>query len=207
LRLRNVKNKKEILSNSTFIVENPKEHLGKWNKLFNNNNPIHIEIGMGKGKFIKEKALNNPNINYIGIERIDSILAKAVKGIKNDIINLKLIRLDAQNIEEVFDKEVECLYLNFSDPWPKDRHSKRRLTSEIFLNKYEKIFSKDKIIIQKTDNRNLFEYSIESLTKSGYKIEKVSLDLHKSDIENNVMTEYEEKFMKENKIIYYLIAK
>ena len=207
MRLRNVKNKKEILSNSNYIIENPKEHIGKWRKVFTNNNPIYIEIGMGKGKFIIENAINNPNINYIGIEKSDSILSIAVKRMEKDISNLKLIRLDATNIDEVFDKEISLLYLNFSDPWPKERHSKRRLTSNIFLDKYNKIFKENKIICQKTDNQNLFEYSVESLTRHGYQIEKISLDLHNSELKDNIMTEYEERFVKENKIIYYLLAK
>ena len=207
MRLRNVKNKKEILSNSSYIIENPEEHIGKWQKVFNNNNPIYIEIGMGKGKFIIENAVDNPNINYIGIEKSDSILSIAVKKMEKDINNLKLIRLDAKNIDEVFNKEIDSLYLNFSDPWPKERHSKRRLTSNIFLDKYDSIFKDRKVICQKTDNRNLFEYSVKSLNRNGYVIEEISLDLHNSDVENNIMTEYEERFVKENKIIYYLIAK
>ena len=207
LRLRNVKNKKEILEKTEYLIDKPTECMGNWNKLFKNNNPIHIEVGMGKGQFIIQNAINNPNINYIGIEKYDSIMARAVEKTPDNICNLKFIRLDAINIDEVFDSEVECLYLNFSDPWPKKRHSERRLTSKTFLNKYDKIFKKEKYIVQKTDNQSLFEYSIESLSNYGYTIEKISLNLHSSDIAFNIMTEYEEKFTKENKATYYLVAK
>ena len=206
MRLRNVKNKKEIMASSIYLIDNPKEYIGKWRKLFNNTNPIYIEIGMGKGKFIIENAINNPNINFIGIEKYDSVMAKAISKVKEGLNNLKLIRLDALNIDEVFREEIDRIYLNFSDPWPKNRHSTRRLTSTIFLSKYDKIFKKTKEICQKTDNRNLFEYSLESLTNYGYKIAKISLDLYNSDIMDNIATEYEEKFVKENKIIYYLVA-
>lgn len=210
MRLRNVKNKDEIMKNSTLLIENPSEYKGNWKKIFNNNNPIHIEIGMGKGDFIMEKANRYPNINFIGIEKFDSVIARAIEKIEGqDIIpnNLKLIRIDAKLIEEIFVNEIDKIYLNFSDPWPKKRHSERRLTSSTFLRKYESIFKKDFEIIMKTDNISLFEYSLESFSKNGYILEKVSLDLHNSDIENNIMTEYEKKFVEKNIKINYLVAK
>ena len=196
MRLRKLKNEKELLNSSKYIIENPKEYFGKWKSVFKNDNPIHIEVGMGKGKFILENAIKYPNINFIGIEKFDSAIVRAIKKIEDyNLSNLKLIRMDAEEINEVFDKEIDCMYLNFSDPWPKERHEKRRLTHSNFLKRFDSIFKGDKIIIQKTDNRKLFEYSLTSLVNYGYKIDKISLDLHK-DEEEIITTEYEEKFMK-----------
>ena len=199
-----MKNKKEIINNSDYIVLNPKEKIGKWSSVFQNNHPIYLEIGMGKGDFIRQNALMHPENNYIGIEKFDSIMALAIKKIDEDIPNLKLIRMDALEINQVFDHEINTLYLNFSDPWPKPRHAKRRLTSPTFLEKYEQIFKDCRIIEMKTDNRSLFEYSLISFTQNGYKINNISLDLHNSDFENNVMTEYEKKFSDLNNVIYYV---
>ena len=210
MRLRNVKNKQDILSSSTLLIKDYKDIKGSWNKLFNNNNPIYIEIGMGKGDFILGSTLMYPNINFIGIEKYDSVIARAIQKIEGraDVPkNLKLLRMDAKEIEEAFDKEITRIYLTFSDPWPKKRHSERRLTSKTFLDKYDKIFKNTKELIMKTDNRNLFEYSLETLSNNGYVFEKVSLDLHNSDIENNIMTEYEKKFTEKNIKINYLFAK
>ena len=205
MRQRNVKNKKEIINNSKYIILNPKDYIGKWNNLFNNSNPIYIEIGMGKGDFIHENAMTYPNINFIGIEKYDSIIALAIKKIEeNELDNLKLIRMDALNINDVFKKEIDKIYLNFSDPWPKERHAKRRLTSDVFLEKYDILFKNNKVIEMKTDNQNLFEYSLISFNNSGYKIEEISLDLHHSNKENNIMTEYEKKFASKNNRIYYV---
>jgi tRNA (guanine-N7-)-methyltransferase len=208
LRLRNVKNKEEILKNTTYLELEPNLNKSKWNKVFGNNNPVHIEIGMGKGDFIIENALRYPNINFIGIEKYDSVLARAIEKLKDkELPNLRLIRMDARLIDEVFDKEIDVLYLNFSDPWPKKRHAKKRLTSDLFLEKYKNIFKKDNIIIMKTDNQSLFEYSLESLSRNGFILEKVSLDLHSSDIENNIETEYEKRFVAKGNNIYYVYAK
>ncbi|MBR4672640.1 MAG: tRNA (guanosine(46)-N7)-methyltransferase TrmB [Bacilli bacterium] len=209
MRLRNVKNKQDILSNSTLLITDLKDLKGNWKTIFNNDNPIYIEIGMGKGDFILENALTYPNINFIGIEKYDSIVARAIQKIegRDDIpSNLKLLRMDAKVIDEVFSKEVDRIYLNFSDPWPKNRHSERRLTSKTFLDKYEKIFKNDNEIIMKTDNTNLFEYSLVTLSTNGYHFDKVSLDLHNSDVESNIMTEYEKKFVEKNIKINYLVA-
>ena len=207
MRQRNVKNKKEIINNSSYIILNPKEYKGKWHEVFKNNNPLFIEIGMGKGDFILENAKRYPDINFIGIEKFDSIMALAIKKIEQEEVhNLKLIRMDALNIDEVFDREVDKIYLNFSDPWPKPRHSKRRLSSELFLDKYDFVFKEDALIEMKTDNQGLFEYSIISLSTHGYIIKEISLDLHNSNIENNIMTEYEKKFSALNNRIYYVKA-
>lgn len=203
MRLRNVKNAQEIINNSNYIVLSPKEFKGNWNKVFNNNNPIHIEIGMGKGKFILENAIKYPNINFIGIEKFDSVIARSIEKINEyELNNLKLIRCDASTLNEIFDKEIDIIYLNFSDPWPKERHSKRRLTSHTFLKIYDTLFKETKCIIMKTDNRKLFEFSIESLSEYNYKLKTISLDLHNSDIKDIITTEYEEKFIKKNMIIY-----
>jgi len=207
MRLKNVKNAKEIMAGGIYYIENPKEYKGCWNKVFSNNNPICIEIGMGKGDFIINNAREFPDINFIGIEKYDSVIARAIqKSNELELTNLKLIRIDALNIEEVFDKEIDKLYLNFSDPWPKDRHAKRRLTSPIFLKKYENIFKNDKIIEMKTDNINLFNYSKETLIENNYELEYVTNDLHNENI-FNIMTEYESKFSERGIKINKLIAK
>jgi len=207
MRLRNVKNKEEILSSCNILIREIDNLKGNWCKLFNNDNPIYIEIGMGKGDFIIQNAIEYPNINFVGIEKYDSVISRAVQKVPEGINNLLFLRMDAKDIEKVFDKEVDRLYLNFSDPWPKDRHSRRRLTSDEFLNRYENIFKKDKEIHQKTDNRNLFEFSVISLVKNGYKLEDLSLDLHNSNRDNIIMSEYEKKFVSRNNVICYLVAK
>ncbi len=194
MRLRNIKGAQEVVENSPYIIKNYKNYKNKYKTIFQNNYPIHIEIGMGKGDFIIQMAKNNPNINFIGIEKYDSVIVRALEKITEEIPNLKLIKMDATEIEEVFYKEIDVIYLNFSDPWPKNRHEKRRLTSNNFLNKYESIFKKNKTIIMKTDNRKLFEFSIMSFVNFGYKISKINLDLYKDDIKDNVQTEYEKKF-------------
>lgn len=207
MRLRNIKGAKEIVQNSKYIVNNYKEYKGKWNKIFDNNNPIHLEIGMGKGKFILENALKNPNINYIGIEKYDSVLYKAIKKIDEvNINNLKIISCDALELMDIFNSEIDCIYLNFSDPWHKDRHSKRRLTSEVYLNIYNSIFKNNNHIILKTDNRNMFEFSIETLSKDRYIFKEVNLDLHNSNIRDIITTEYEDKFVSKGNIIYMFDA-
>lgn len=206
MRLRNVKNAYEIVNNSNYVIKNPEQYIGKYKELFNNDNPINIEIGMGKGDFIIGMAKKYPNTNFIGIEKYESVMVRAIEKLENiDLPNLKLIRMDAINIDKVFDKEINTIYLNFSDPWPKKRHAKRRLTSEIFLKLYDKIFIYTPHIIQKTDNILLFASSIESLVDYGYKFNKVSLDLEHEDIDN-VITEYENKFMSMGTKINYLDA-
>ena len=203
MRLRNVKCAKEIISKSNYIVSDYLNYKGCFKNLFGNNNPIHIEIGMGKGDFIIGMALNNPGINFIGIEKFDSVLVRAVQKLENyDIPNLKLIRMDALDIDNVFSNEVECIYLNFSDPWTKERHSRRRLTSDLFLSKYDSLFKNECKIVMKTDNRKLFEYSIISFTNYGYFIDELSLDLYNDDYTGNVQTEYEKKFVSNGNVIY-----
>ncbi len=205
MRLRNVKNKEEILTNSSYVILDGNKYYGKWCELFGNNNPIYIEIGMGKGKFIIENSLRYPNINFIGIEKYDSVLAKAVTKIDGDIPNLRLLRLDALNIDQVFYKEVSRIYLNFSDPWPKKRHHLRRLSSRVFLEKYEDIFVDKDEIYMRTDNRDLYIYSLESFSEYGYKLNNISFDLHRSE-DDLVTTEYEDKFVSIGNPIYSVVA-
>ena len=194
MRLRNVKNASVKIDASNYIIKDYEDYKGNYKSIFNNDNKLCIEIGMGKGDFIIGMARNNPDINYIGIEKYDSVMVRAVEKLDGiDLQNLKLIKMDAEYIENVFDKEIDTIYLNFSDPWPKDRHEKRRLTSNNFLKKYDKLFKGTKHIIFKTDNRKLFEYSIKSLTDYGYTINNISLHLHNDDIPN-VETEYEKRF-------------
>jgi len=208
MRLRNKKGAHNIIASSDYIVLNPESYKGKFKQLFQNDNDIEIEIGMGKGDFIIGKAINNPDINFIGIEKYATVLVSAMKKLNNmSLPNLKIINLDANFIEDVFDKEIDKLYLNFSDPWPKKKHANRRLTSKIFLDKYKSIFKNDKIIEMKTDNRNLFEYSIVSLSNNDYVIEEINLDLHFQEPIDNVMTEYEKKFVSLGNRIYKLIAR
>lgn len=208
MRLKNIKGAKEIVENSKYIINNPREYKGKYQEIFKNKNKINIEIGMGKGDFIIEMANQNPNINFIGIEMFDSVILRAVQKLENiELPNLRLIKLDATDIEEIFNKEIDTIYLNFSDPWPKNRHAHRRLTNERFLKRYEKIFKSKCHIIQKTDNRHLFEHSIMSYVEENYKIEKLSLNLHE-DLEameiNNIETEYEKKFSSQGMPIYMI---
>lgn len=208
MRVRNLKDKNNILDNSNYIISNPNDFKGKWDTVFNNSNDIHLEIGTGKCSFIYEMARQNPNTSFIGIERIDTVLALGIKAIEDlpFLDNMRLINYDALKLDEIFDKEINTIYLNFSDPWPKKRHEKRRLTNFRFLEKYDIIFKSDKNIILKTDNKDLFEYSIVSLSKYGYKIIDLSLDLHKKEDYNNIMTEYEKKFSKKGYNIYMLKA-
>ena len=204
MRLRNVKNAKEQIKLSKYILLDPKKYRGNFKKLFGNDNPMHIEIGMGKGQFIINNAIKYPNINFIGIEKYDSVIVRAIQKLNSlDIPNLKLIRMDALDIDNIFDKEVSIIYLNFSDPWPKDRHEHRRLTSSNFLKKYDLVFRDECKIIMKTDNRKLFEYSVKSFVDYGYIIDDMSLDLHSDNIDN-ITTEYEDRFSSLGQVIYMI---
>lgn len=209
MRLRHIKGAEEEIAESPYVVQEPKELKGKWHEFFGNNNPIRIEVGMGKGKFIMELAEKNPDVNYVGIERYSSVLLRGLqKRAEMDVSNIYFMRIDALELAEVFDKEeVDRIYLNFSDPWPKDRHAKRRLTSDRFLPIYDSILKKDGIIEFKTDNQGLFDYSMESIPEAGWTIEASTYDLHNSWMnEGNVMTEYEIKFSSEGNPICKLIA-
>ena len=206
MRLRNVKNAKEIVNNCSFVIHDAEKYKGHFNDLFNNGNPIELEIGMGKGEFIIDKALKNPSINYIGVEMYESVMCRAIEKMeKLELPNVRLLCIDAMLLGDIFDHEISKIYLNFSDPWPKKRHAKRRLTSDRFLNVYDNVFKDKCIIEQKTDNVGLFESSIVSLSMYGYVIEDISLDLH-STLKENSETEYERKFVNQGIRINYLRA-
>lgn len=209
MRLRNVKGSRDKIATSEFVIQNPEEYKGKWEEVFGRKAPLHIEIGMGKGQFIIELAKKNPDINYIGIEKFSSVLVRAIeKREVEELNNLFFIRMDAENIEEVFNKEeVNQIYLNFSDPWPKDRHAKRRLTSRQFFARYNVILDKVGKVIFKTDNRLLFDFSLEEVVEAGWTLDNYTYDLHNSEyVEGNVMTEYEQKFSSMGTPINRLVA-
>ena len=209
MRLRNVPGARETIIENQFSIQEPEQKKGKWAEVFGNDHPIHIEVGMGKGQFIIEMARRNPEINYIGIEKYSSVLVRAVEKLEDfEQNNLRLIRMDAENIEEVFDKdEVDRIYLNFSDPWPKDRHAKRRLTSTRFLERYNNILTPEGRVMFKTDNKDLFDFSLEQVEEAGWILENHTYDLHHSEYnEGNVMTEYEEKFSAKGNTICRLVA-
>ena len=210
MRLRNVPGSRETIAEHEFVINEPENYKNKWNELFGNDNPIRIEIGMGKGRFITQLAKENPDINYVGIEKFSSVLVRALEKIEEEeYSNLLFIRMDAETITEVFGEgEVDRIYLNFSDPWPKDRHAKRRLTSKQFFERYNVILKKDGIVEFKTDNVMLFDFSLEEIPKAGWKLDKVTRDLHNDEEMNsgNIMTEYEERFSSKGNPICKLIA-
>ncbi len=213
MRLRNITGSREIIGESVFVVHEPEQQKGNWRNIFGNNNPIHIEIGMGKGRFLMDMAKVYPSINYIGIEKYSSVLLRAIQKMEREeqpLSNVRFIRMDAETIGNVFEiEEVDRIYLNFSDPWPKDRHAKRRLPSREFLARYDKILKKEGQIEFKTDNKDLFLFALEELEPAGWKAEKISYDLHrdKDMSEGNIMTEYEEKFSSIGNPIYKYIIK
>ena len=198
MRLRNITGSRERIAESSFVVQEPHTWQGRWHELFENEHPIRIEIGMGKGKFLYTLAAENPDVNYIGIEKYSSVLLRAIQRMEEEELpNLLFIRMDAEELTEVFGEgEVDRIYLNFSDPWPKDRHAKRRLPSGQFLMRYDKVLKPDGRLEFKTDNRELFDFAIEELAGAGWKAEAVTYDLHhdKQLLSGNIMTEYEERF-------------
>ena len=196
-----------IAQHPDVIIPNPEDYKGKWHEVFGNNNPVHIEVGTGKGQFVLGMSQQNPEINYIGIELFDSVIVCALEKIEaaNKPSNLRLLKVNGEYLEKFFAKnDVDRVYLNFSDPWPKARHAKRRLTHEGFLKLYETVLVDNGEIHFKTDNRGLFEYSLVSMNQYGMALNYVSLDLHVNMPEDNVMTEYEEKFSKKGQPIYRL---
>ena len=205
MRLRNVPGSRNTIAESQFTIKNETECKGKWNEIFGNDNPIYIEVGMGKGQFIMTLAQQNPDINYVGIEKYSSVLVRAIeKQEELELPNLYFIRMEAEYIADVFaPDEVSGIYLNFSDPWPKDRHAKRRLTSVQFLERYEQILKKEGHVVFKTDNRDLFEFSLEQVEEAEHwKLLNHTFDLHNSKyVEGNVMTEYETRFVEKGNAI------
>lgn len=214
MRLRNISGSREIIGESEFVVHEPEKQKGNWRRIFGNNNPIRIEIGMGKGRFLMEMAKKYPSINYIGIEKYSSVLLRAIQKMEKEdcpLPNVRFIRMDAETIGSVFgESEVDRIYLNFSDPWPKDRHAKRRLPSKEFLVRYDGILKKDGRIEFKTDNKELFQFAMGEVEVAGWKVEGVSYDLHHDEdmLRDNVMTEYEERFSSAGNPIYkYVIMR
>ncbi|WP_316606180.1 tRNA (guanosine(46)-N7)-methyltransferase TrmB [Streptococcus pluranimalium] len=209
MRVRKRKGAEDYLENHPqYVILNPEDAKGKWHQVFGNDNPIHIEVGSGKGAFITGMALQNPNINYIGIDIQVSVLSYALdKVIESQAPNVRLLRVDGSSLTNYFeDGEVHLMYLNFSDPWPKTRHEKRRLTYKTFLETYQQILPEHGEIHFKTDNRGLFEYSLASFSQYGMTLKQVWLDLHASNYESNVMTEYEQKFSEKGQVIYRVEA-
>ena len=198
MRLRKVKDALLKLNNSRYFIADPASLKGNWRSLFNNNNPIHIEIGCGKGKFISELASINKDVNYIAIEKFDSVLLRTAEKLEEmDLDNLKIVLIDADKLTDYFaEKEIDLIYINFSDPWPKYGHRKRRLTYKTFLDSYKFILKDDGAVFQKTDNRKLFEFSLESFNENNWLISNISLDLHKETEKFNITTEFEEKWSK-----------
>lgn len=212
MRLRNIPGAREMVAESPYVVQDPAAVCGRWREKFGNRNPVRVEVGTGKGKFINELAFENPQINYVGIEKYSSVLIKALGKLEaSQISNLLFIRGDAELICDFFaQNEVDRIYLNFSDPWPKDRHAKRRLPSKEYLRRFDRILVPDGTIEFKTDNRALFDFAVEEVPLGGFKVQQITYDLHNDPVMNagNIMTEYEEKFSaKGNPIFKYVIGR
>lgn len=209
MRLKNIPGARDVIAESEWVIHEPEKQKGIWQQVFGNHHPIHIEVGMGKGRFLYEMASIHPEVNYIGIEKYSSVLLRAIQKMEQEALpNLRFIRMDAEDIDQVFAKdEVARIYLNFSDPWPKDRHAKRRLPSRQFLARYNRFLQKDGVLEFKTDNKGLFDFAVEEVPQAGWQIRKLTYDLH-HDTEmamGNVMTEYEEKFSARGNPIYKYI--
>lgn len=213
MRLRNIPGARDVIQNHPVAIKNEVQYKGKWSEVFGNRNPVYVEIGMGKGQFLLQLAKQNPNVNYIGIERYSSVLLRALEKFDSEefceLKNIRFICMNAFELPNVFEYgEVAKIYLNFSDPWPKSRHASRRLTSTNFFAQYDKVLAKDGVVEFKTDNRGLFEFSLEQVEEAGWKLVAHTFDLHHDEMMNagNVMTEYEEKFSSLGNPIHKLIA-
>lgn len=213
MRLRNIPGSRETIAASPFVVSESimKEKKGHWQEVFGNDHPLYIEVGMGKGRFITDLALQNPQNNYIGIEKYSSVLLRALEKREElpQLTNLMFLRMDAEELPEVFDhQEIAGIYLNFSDPWPKDRHAKRRLPSRQFLERYDQILTKEGKIEFKTDNRLLFDFALEEAKEAGWIVDAFTYDLHHDPVLNqgNIMTEYEERFSSQGNPIHKMIS-
>lgn len=212
MRLRNIRGAQEIIESCSWVIQEPQKQKGCWSQVFGSGNPIHIEVGMGKGRFLMDMAKAHPEIDYVGIEMYDSVLLRAVQkaeSLEDAPENFRFIRMDARELPDVFERgEVEKIYLNFSDPWPKDRHAKRRLTSRQFLQRYKRFLLPGQQVEFKTDNKVLFEFSLEEIKESGWILDGCTFDLHHDEEMNkgNIMTEYEEKFSSMGNPIYKLVT-
>lgn len=216
MRLRNIPGAKDEIAQSPYVIQDPQENKGNWDKVFAVRQPLHIEVGMGKGRFIMDMAEQHPDVNYIGIEMYDSVLVRALQKMdeKKDAgclpQNLYFMRMDARELPLIFEKgEVEKIYLNFSDPWPKERHAKRRLTSRQFLERYDQILAEDGTVEFKTDNRDLFDFSLAEVEETKWELTAHTFDLHHNEemMVGNVMTEYEEKFSSKGNPIHKMIIR
>lgn len=212
MRLRNIPGSRETIAASDYVVHEDvmKEKRGCWDTVFGNDRPLYIEVGMGKGRFITDLALKYPQNNYVGIEKYSSVLLRALEKREQqpELDNLLFLRMDAEELPQVFGKdEVSGIYLNFSDPWPKDRHAKRRLPSKEFLARYDQILKPDGRVEFKTDNRDLFEFALEQAKEAGWKVEAYTFDLHHNEemVQGNIMTEYEERFSSQGNPICKMI--
>ena len=208
MRYNVVKNANEIISNSNILIKNPEKYIGKWSEVFNNSNPIMLELGMGRGSMIIQMAMKYPNLNFIGLELDKNQIATALNNAKNyKLNNLKMIEADARTIANFFKKDINTIYLTFSEPWPKKQDERKRFTHESYLRIYDRVFKKDKHIILKTDNKILFASALESLSKYWYSFNRVSLDLHNDERKiDNIMTDFEKQYYKEKRPIYYVDA-
>ncbi len=212
MRLRNIPGSRERIAESPYVVHDERTKAGSWHEIFGNTHPIHVEIGMGKGRFLMELARRNPQVNYVGIEKYSSVLIRAIDKMRAQdppLTNLYFARMEAEELTTVFaPKEVERIYLNFSDPWPKDRHAKRRLTSPEFFSRYAVVLTEGGCVEFKTDNRSLFDFSVESVKAMGWRLDVITYDLHADSqlMQGNVMTEYEERFSSKGNPIYKLVA-
>lgn len=212
MRLRNIPGSREAIAASEFVVKEDvmKEKRGCWDQVFGNENPLYLEVGMGKGRFITELAMQNPDHNYVGIEKYSSVLLRALEKRSQlpELTNLLFLRMDAEELPEVFGPdEVSGIYLNFSDPWPKDRHAKRRLPSKEFLARYDRILKPEGRVEFKTDNRDLFDFALEQAEEAGWILEKCTYDLHHDPemVKGNIMTEYEERFSSQGNPIFKMV--
>ena len=209
MKYKSFKDADKIINRSEYLINNPETNKHNWYKFFGNTNPIHLEFGMGRGDFIINMAKMYPKVNFVGLEISEDQLVKAVQKLNNqNLPNLALICADARDLDKIFGKEINTIYLTFSEPWPKAHDEKKRFTHVSYLRLYDKIFKKDKHIIMKTDNKGLFQYSLGSLSQYWYVFDRVSLDLHNDEnpIKNNVMTDWEKKCVQDKKAIYYLDA-
>lgn len=209
MRLRNIKGAREAIEASPYVILDPENYKGRWHEVFGNDHPLRLEVGMGKGQFIMEQARRHPEVNFIGIEMYSSVLIRALQKMEEEELpNLKFLRIDARTLPECFAQgEVDRIYLNFSDPWPKDRHAKRRLTSRQFLARYDQVLKSDGIIEFKTDNRPLFDFSLEEAKEANWHIDLCTYDLHHEEdlMQDNIMTEYEARFSAQGNPIHKMI--
>ena len=210
MRLRNIPGSREAIAENRWCIQESEQLKGSWHQVFGNDHPVHVEIGMGKGRFLMALARENPRNNYIGIEKYSSVLLRALQKMEEaPLKNIRFIRMDAETVSNIFQKgEVERIYLNFSDPWPKDRHARRRLTSRQFFARYDSILKPDGHVEFKTDNQGLFDFSLEEVKEAGWKLDGCTRDLHHDETMNqgNIMTEYEERFSAMGNPIFKLIA-